>query len=613
MSRNGKKPLKKILFRYYFGNVCLFTSLLFFLAVIFIVNDRRIKIEELQTNLCETMSNSIASSMEKMSTVSMNVIYSPTIQMELKNKMAEDVDIRMRERIYNAIASIIGPSTTVTQVDIHSADGYKVGWGIYELFAEENYQELENYSEIIEKDGRPFYGMPEYRKDLSYYNRYLKDKQFISLYRLFRGDYFKEKGIVEVIQKCDVFFEQINNLQDENNEFELVVLNEKKEMIYPYFEIPEEKKASVSDIMEQIKEKADHSKKCYIHKGKLISYEVLKKSGWTVAVSQSVGKAYGTIGLFIMLYLCIVSLFIGILAYIGYRTADKIAEPINKLKENIENIDLNNIMDNQYEMEKIEADAVEIDMLSREYREMYDRLEVSTKELMNSRMEEFRAKMTATQSMLNPHFVFNNLANISIMAEENMNDEIIVLCKNLCDYMRYIGADSLEIVDLETELLYTKKYLDCMKVRYRTRLTCEFDVAPEIQKLPISKLTLQPIIENALKYAFRVPPPWRVCVTGRRSRAGYEIIVEDNGSGIKEEYRTEIIENFRKIKENKDISEMKIGGMGLANVYLRLLLLYGDEAQLLIENRAEGGTKVTIVLPDKPAENKGKRKDGPKV
>lgn len=68
----------------------------------------------------------------------------------------------------------------------------------------------------------------------------------------------------------------------------------------------------------------------------------------------------------------------------------------------------------------------------------------------------------------------------------------------------------------------------------------------------------------------------------------------DDGIGISEEYQREVYENLERIREHRDISMLKIGGMGLANVYLRLLLLHGDDAQLLIENQECGGVKVIL-------------------
>lgn len=604
--REDKKQetLRALLFRNYFLVILILLLTLYILTLFYYVNEQVHQVIRQQSSLCTYVENSVEASIEKMSIVSMNVLYSKTIRNELQEANLEKLSIRRMERAYDAIASIIGPYGTVSQVDVHSVRNLAVGWGNYELCKKENYREIPWYEEIRKCDGRKFIGVPEYRNDLAYYNQYLRNKKFVSLYRMFFDESYKEEGIVEVVQNCDTFFAGLESLKKENPGCSVLVLNEQYEQIYPY-------NGEVAEVSEKLKsdlpEKKGEIRKLHHQGSQIVSGLRFGDCGWIVVVSQNKWQAFRPLVFVLIIYLLIGLLALGISVLICYRISNTVTKPIYQLKENIERIDLEKIMNASTQQDTsaiflpVQARTAEVEMLSHVFQELYKNLGTSTQNLLCAKKEEQRAKMTATQSMLKPHFIFNNLANISVMAEENMNVEITELCKNLCDYLRYIAADGLTTVDVKTEIFYTKKYLECIKVRYGKRLNWKFDIPSELEEIPISKLSLQPLVENAQKYAFRTKPPWEILVCGKAENGMWELSVLDDGIGISEEYQKEIYENLARIREHRDISMLKIGGMGLANVYLRLILLHGDDAQLLIENRESGGTKVTLRarLPEK--------------
>ncbi|HWT73242.1 MAG TPA: histidine kinase [Mobilitalea sp.] len=586
--------LRKVLFQSYAKTIIILVLLSFIFTSVYIAKERINRVTELQTNLCDSMQNSLEKSIETMSIVSMNELYSPVLRKELKKVNPINANVSKLEPIYDVISSIIGPYGTVTQVNLHSSENYKIGWGVYELFALENYRKIDHYQEIRQKSGFKYLDEPKHRADLVYYNRHLNSKKFISLYRMYYGPYYEEDGIVEVIQDCDTFFSYLNTIQKENDNLELYVYNENNKLVYPYIDDssidPELSKLLIS----QINPSSDKVITKMVNKEYLISYAVLDDVKWKIVVKKDLSDVLWPIIWFLAIYSIVGILLLGISVFVCYSIAGKVSDPLFRLMEHMKTINLTDIHKSNIKFVDMDYRIDEISMLSNVFQDMYSRLEVSTRDLMAAKIEELRAKMIATQSMINPHFIFNNFANISIMAEENMNEEIVVLCKNLCDYLRYISADSLTTVDVLTEIYYAEKYLECMKVRYGKRLKYSIDIPREMENIMISKLTIQPIIENALKYAFQKEPPWKLKIVGRVSDKGWVITVSDNGVGIKDEYKEEIIENQIRIKRTKDISNMHIGGMGLANVYLRLILLHGEEAQLIFNNIAGGGTEVII-------------------
>lgn len=589
----GKKQrtLRKLLFRYYSRMIFVLLLILYGITLVYYVREQVGEIRYQQRSLCVSVQNSIDASVEKMSIVSMNVLYAESIRDTLKQTRSGQISAGEMRPVYDTIASIIGPYGTVTQVDVHSIHDLAVGWGNYELCRQEAYLEIPWYQEICRKDGAKFIAPPVYRSDLAYYNRYLQSKKFLSLYRMFFDDSYKEEGIVEVIQDCDKFFADVRQLEENNPGQKIYVWNEKGEYLYPY-ETDEELLAEEAKTV-FLQEKGEFQHLLWSG-NQFVSGGRMEDCGWMIAVTQNGYEAFRPMLLVLAAYLLIGSVFIGSSLMACYRISNVVTEPLNRLKQNIEQIDLNDLVNHQTVFEPVNAGTSEVEMLSAVFAEMYEKLGSSAASLLCAREEELRAKMIATQSMVNPHFIFNNLANISVMAEENMNAEITQLCRDLCDYLRYIAADGMATVDVATEIFYTKKYLECIKVRYGKRLEWSFCIPEELAHMPISKLSLQPLVENAQKYAFRTKPPWKIAVEGSVKGGWWTLSVSDNGIGIKEEYIREIYENLEHIRREKDVSSMKIGGMGLANVYLRLILLYGDEASLLIENRKDGGATVTL-------------------
>lgn len=281
--------------------------------------------------------------------------------------------------------------------------------------------------------------------------------------------------------------------------------------------------------------------------------------------------------------------------YICFRISKRILYPIQQLQNTFELIHLDDLISSSEESLHLpESHYIEIKTLIDAFENMYTKLNRSTILLLQSQEEEIKAKEIATQSLMKPHFLYNNLANISIMAEENMNQEIITLTENLCDYLRYTSAAGTNKVSIKDEFFYTEKYLLCMKVRYKDRLHYSFSLDTSVEDITVPKLIVQPLVENALKYAFFKNPPWMLNISCFNKNGFWFISVTDNGAGFSDDIKQEIFLHLGKIKKTRDISQMKIGGMGLANVYLRLLLMYGDDIIFKIENNTDCGACITI-------------------
>ena len=187
-----------------------------------------------------------------------------------------------------------------------------------------------------------------------------------------------------------------------------------------------------------------------------------------------------------------------------------------------------------------------------------------------------QAELRALQSQIHPHFLFNALnALYGIIPKEAKGARETVL--NLADIFRYFLETRKMYLPLERELHIVKAYLEIERLRLGEKLRTEIDVAPEVLTTLIPVLSIQPLVENAVKHGIApLPQGGLVRIEARRNATGsLEIRVWDTGSG------------FAKPGE---------GGIGLENVARRLELCYGPGTRLEIES-GSGGTAVSFAVP----------------
>jgi len=168
--------------------------------------------------------------------------------------------------------------------------------------------------------------------------------------------------------------------------------------------------------------------------------------------------------------------------------SSRLTRPLRKLTSATKKITINRVLDeNKKILTSADSNIKEISQLCESIREMYGKLRSTTQDVLLSRSEETRAKLQATQSLINPHFLYNCLTNISVMAEEDMNEDIVTLCQALCDYFRYISSSEDMIVPLSEEIFSTEQYIKCMEMRYKDSFEYSIDVEETSMNRRITK------------------------------------------------------------------------------------------------------------------------------
>lgn len=195
-----------------------------------------------------------------------------------------------------------------------------------------------------------------------------------------------------------------------------------------------------------------------------------------------------------------------------------------------------------------------------------------------------QAELRALQAQINPHFLFNALNTLyGTIDRSSYTARSLVL--NLADVFRYFLHGNRAMIPLSEELHIVKAYLDIEALRLGDRLETELAVSESAKSVLIPVLTIQPLVENAVKHGIASSPGCgRVSVKTTQTATGLRIIVEDSGQGF----------------DRSRASARSGSGIGLENVRKRLALCYGPAADLQIES-SDTGSKVAFTVPSEAA------------
>lgn len=223
------------------------------------------------------------------------------------------------------------------------------------------------------------------------------------------------------------------------------------------------------------------------------------------------------------------------------------------------------------------------------------------RDLLNAKMLEQenlkKAELRTLQAQINPHFLYNTLDTIVWMAEANKSDQVIEIVRALSSFFRIALSKGKDWISLRQELEHVQSYLTIQKMRYRDILDFRIEVDDSLLDSTILKLTLQPLVENALYHGIKTKRAGgEIVVSAQRGEQDRVVLeVRDDGVGFTPYKLVQIREMLA--GETDEIT-MKEGGFGLGNVNKRIKLYYGLPYGLAIESQYRGGTKVTVTIPE---------------
>ena len=234
----------------------------------------------------------------------------------------------------------------------------------------------------------------------------------------------------------------------------------------------------------------------------------------------------------------------------------------------------------------------EIEVLANGFNSMTENMQRMIIRMKEDEQKLRRMDLRLLQEQINPHFLYNTLDTIVWLIEGEQEEEAVNMVVTLSNFFRLVLSKGKIVISLGEEERHIRSYLEIQTVRYRDILEYEIDILPELHDCRIPKLTLQPLVENALYHGIKYKrEKGFIHVCGERDGDRLYLTVSDNGAGMEpeelEQLRSEI---SRPCNETEK-------GFGLANVNERIQTYFGTEARMEIESQKGRGTTVRIVIP----------------
>jgi len=236
----------------------------------------------------------------------------------------------------------------------------------------------------------------------------------------------------------------------------------------------------------------------------------------------------------------------------------------------------------------------EIGQLSRGFNRMTEEIDRLVKEVYEIGLKEKEAELAALQSQINPHFIYNTLESINMIAIGKQNYEVSDMVTALGKMLRYTVDKYDRMVLLKEELDSVASYVKIQKMRYGERLRVVFDLEEGIERYSMPKLLLQPLVENAIYHGIGDQEQGgTIWITALRFDHYLLVTVKDDGVGMTDEQ----LEHLRSSLASTLPLESGEHGLALRNIYHRLILMFGEEYELDIDASPGKGSAFTITIP----------------
>lgn len=259
-----------------------------------------------------------------------------------------------------------------------------------------------------------------------------------------------------------------------------------------------------------------------------------------------------------------------------------ITDPIQKLRMGIEKVSQGDF-DVRFKMKTKDEIGV--------FAESFNYMSVRIKELLHQVEEEEEKKreyeLALIQQQIKPHFLYNTLDIILKLSQMGQNKKAQKATRRLADYYKSSLSGGEDIISIEKELKITKDYLELQKIRYSDLFTYEIEVEDALLDMVIPKLTLQPLVENAIYHGLKYKETFgHILIKGRVEGQEWILSVIDDGVGLNPE-------TLEKITEKRD------GHFGLYNVNHRLMLFSNAQCRLEYRSELDVYTEARVVYEKK--------------
>lgn len=441
----------------------------------------------------------------------------------------------------------------------------------------------EEYGELYKGNKEGFYWHNLHNDDI-----FKSKSKVVSVFKLIGNDTSESSGVLLFNLRSD-FFEKVLNksLIGDHGYIALVspdgTLNS-KDMAKEYLLNEEDLKylKGLSEDSGRYEFQTDDGKKM------MVIYETIGINKWKVAAIFSTDELVDKANYIKYITFAVILVLVVIAILIANFFARYISNPVSTLVEQSKSINENNLT-----MNYNHNGPREIEILNNAMEDLLTRVNHLLDQIKLEQEEKRQLEFAILHSQINPHFLYNTLYSIKGLCDMGLNAEASSMITALSNFFRISISKGKEIITLEEEITHIKNYLVIQEMRYGDDFSYQIEIDEKILNWEIIKLTLQPLIENAIYHGVKLRRGKGVIIV-KGDQQGENIVLEvmDNGSGISKERLAEIWAELEKPSDSSSTI-----GIGLRSVHERIRMHYGPPYGLVIESEEGKGTKSTVIIP----------------
>ncbi|GGG00163.1 sensor histidine kinase [Paenibacillus abyssi] len=287
-----------------------------------------------------------------------------------------------------------------------------------------------------------------------------------------------------------------------------------------------------------------------------------------------------------------------ILSSIYYLTASVLTKRVVNLAKHMRRVD-----ENQLSVYRGEKGNDEISFLTESYNSLIKRIDELMNKVHRAEIMKRKAEYKALEAQVNPHFLYNTLESIRMLAEMNDDQEVVESTFTLSKLLRYSLSSGSSETTLEQEVENIRDYLSIHKIRMMDRLQYEIQIEATIKNIHCPRFILQPLVENSIKHGLSKSrkPGW-IRVAIHENDDQIELSISDNGKGMTRE-RLEKVRSVLNNELDRSLLQTDSSGLGVSNVSERIKNYFGNDSRIEVTSNLDDGTTFNLILKKQRGKN----------
>lgn len=386
---------------------------------------------------------------------------------------------------------------------------------------------------------------------------------------------------------CDIGIDSILNSGNSKDDMQFAILDNKDEL---YSSTP--LNLSVDEKEKIIRSVNKENTSVEILSRNLLNCSIVvsmqsQMFGWKVIGVKNLQEITDLIFSLFVIFCIAMIVVMALVSFLSNRVSRSILLPMNYLID-----ECNQVAAGNYHVKFEEKKSEEISFLSDTIQEMVNNVVELTNQVIQEEKMVSEEKLRALQHQINPHFLNNVLQTIKALAVAEETEKVSKMATLLGRILAYSVYEPYENVELNTELNYLHNYIELQNIRFENNILHNIDCEEDAQTVQIPKLTLQPLVENAIEHGAKGKHKIIINVSAEVEPDMVCVIINDNGTGIGREE----LETLKERLENGEVYQQK-SSVGIVNVNERLKRTFGLQYGVQIFSPNDGGTTVVVRVP----------------